>query len=111
MTKNELIKAIAKRLEVSQEQARKHLQATLSVIKDTIKNKENVVITDFGKFYISERKQRKGINPITKKAITLPAFSLPAFKVSETFKNYVNEKKAEKKQKLSASAKAKTLKK
>ena len=73
------------------EQTKALLNATLDAIVEVVKSNEKLLFSDFGAFYISHRSKRKGRNPATGKAITLPAFKLPAFKAGSTFKRALNE--------------------
>ncbi|MGE4546320.1 MAG: HU family DNA-binding protein [Desulfurella sp.] len=91
MTKNEFVKVLAKKTNISQEKAKEFLDATLSTIVETLKSGESVLFTGFGSFYVSNRAQRKGRNPQTGEAITIPAFKLPAFKVGAVFKEEINK--------------------
>jgi DNA-binding protein HU-beta len=91
MTKNEFVKVLAKKTNISQEKAKEFLDATLSTIVETLKSGDSVLFTGFGSFYVSNRAQRKGRNPQTGEAITIPAFKLPAFKVGAVFKEEINK--------------------
>ena len=44
---------------------------------------------DFGTFQITERKERKGINPITKEVINIPASKVVKFKPAKKLKEQV----------------------
>lgn len=75
MNKAELIKAAGVKKEA--------LDAILSAIEAAVKNGENVVIPGFGSFIVKERAERKGINPLTKEAIVIPAKKAVAFKAGK----------------------------
>ena len=47
------------------------VDGTLAVIKDTLANGEDVLISGFGKFHIRDKKARKGRNPKTGEAMTI----------------------------------------
>ncbi len=91
MTKNEFVKVLAKKTNISQEKAKELLDATLSTITETLKSGDSVLFTGFGSFYVSNRSQRKGRNPQTGETITIPAFKLPAFKVGAVLKEEINK--------------------
>ncbi len=105
MTKNEFVKELAKGTSISQDKAKEVLDATLSIITETLKSGNSVMLTGFGSFYISNRSERTGRNPQTGAKITIPAFKLPAFKVGATLKEEVN--KQEKPKKLNPKGKKK----
>jgi DNA-binding protein HU-beta len=98
MTKSEFVKVLAKKLNMSQDKTKEFLNATLDTIVEVVKSGDKVLFTDFGSFYVSNRAQRKGRDPQTGKAITIPAFKLPAFKTGAPFKNALNEQPKPKKE-------------
>lgn len=75
MNKAELVKAAGVKKEA--------LDAILNAIEAAVKNGENVVIPGFGSFVVKERAERKGINPLTKQAIVIPAKKAVAFKAGK----------------------------
>ncbi len=90
MTKTELIGALAERAGVTKTQAKKVLDAFWEVVSEALKKGEEVNIPGMGKFYLSERSERKGRNPRTGEVITIPARKLPAFKVGSELKKAVS---------------------
>jgi DNA-binding protein HU-beta len=91
MTKNEFVKFLSKKINMSQDQTKEFLNATLDAIVEVVKSGDKVLFTDFGSFYVSNRAKRKGRNPQTGKEIAIPAFKLPAFRAGAPFKNALNE--------------------
>ena len=87
MNKAELINAIVAKSEMSKKDADVALSAVIDSIKDALKAGEKVQITGFGTFDVKERKERTGINPLTKKAITIPASKTPVFKAGSKLKD------------------------
>lgn len=79
MTKEELIKKISQKAEVTQAVAKKCLDAFLETVKETVKKKEEVRLVGFGTFKVVKRKERKGKNPRTGEAITIPAKEVVKF--------------------------------
>ena len=61
----------------------------LDTIVDELKNGQKVQIVGFGTFESRERAARKGINPLTKQEISIPASKVPAFKAGKAFKDAV----------------------
>lgn len=93
MKKIELVRAIAKAAEMTQVQATEALDATLSIIKKTLKKKEDVRLVGFGSFKVTKRAARTGINPQTKKPIKIPACNVAKFVPGKELKELVNGKK------------------
>jgi len=80
MNKAELIKAIAKKAEVTQAVAEKCLNAFIDVITETLKDKkEEVKLVGFGTFKVVKRAARKGKNPRTGETIEIPAKEVVKF--------------------------------
>lgn len=80
MNKTELVNAAAKQANLTQDQAKAAVNATLDSIADAIKSEDKVTLLGFGTFSVSERAERKGINPATKQEITIPAKKVVKFK-------------------------------
>ena len=80
MNKTELVAKIAEGAGMSKVDAKKALEATLGAIKAAVKKSDKVALVGFGTFSVTKRGSRKGINPATKKAITIPAKKVVKFK-------------------------------
>ena len=111
MNKKELIDVAAKEAELSKKDVEKALKALtgagqsfqsfFDVIVAEVAKKGKVQLIGFGTFEARQRAARKGKNPRTKKEITIPAATVPAFKAGKAFKDAVNAKKPAKKAKKS----------
>ena len=80
MNKTELIEKIAEGAGLTKVDAKKALDATVAAIKDALAAGDKVALVGFGTFSVTKRDARKGINPATKKAITIPAKKVVKFK-------------------------------
>ena len=78
MNKTELVAKIAEGAGLSKVDAKKALDATKAV-----KKSDKVALVGFGTFSVAKRGARKGINPATKKAITIPAKKVVKFKAGK----------------------------
>lgn len=83
MNKTELVAKIAEGAGLSKVDAKKALDATLDAIKKAVKKSDKVALVGFGTFSVTKRGSRKGINPATKKAITIPAKKVVKFKAGK----------------------------
>ncbi len=70
----------------------KALDAILGSIQDAVAAGDKVQLIGFGSFESRDRQERKGINPVTGEAITIPATRVPAFMASKVFKEAVKPK-------------------
>ncbi len=89
MQKDELIQAIVKKTGLSKRQAAESLTVLLDEITKSLSRGEEVVLTGFGKFKISQRKERKGRNPKTGETIKIAARKAPVFKAGKVLKDAV----------------------
>ncbi len=92
MNKTELVKAVADRASISQVDAAKALDVFLDTIKGSLQSGDSVQLIGFGSFRVAERKARKGINPQTKKEITIAATKVPKFVPGKEFKDILAKK-------------------
>lgn len=85
MTKTQLIKQMAVKMESTQKDAEKALSAFLESVVETLSKGEDVNLVGFGKFYVKERASRIGRNPQTGEEIQIPACKVPSFKAGKGF--------------------------
>ena len=73
MHKTEFITSVAEKSGLSKTDAKKAVDAFIETVSDEMKAGGKVSLLGFGSFSISERGERKGVNPATKQTITIPA--------------------------------------
>lgn len=91
MNKVEMISAVVEKLAESEVKVTKkamteYVDAIFNTITDMVATGEDVKITGFGTFTVTERAEREGRNPATGETITIPATKAPKFKASSVFK-------------------------
>lgn len=96
MNKSELVKAIAKKADVTNANAQAVLEAFIDAVKTSLKKGDKIQLIGFGSFATVKREARKGVNPQTKKAIKIPAKKVAKFVPGKELKELVNGKKAKK---------------
>ena len=84
MNTTELIDAVAEANELSKGKAKDVVASLFSLVVDSAKRGEDVVITGFGRFFQKERPEREGRNPSTGAALTIPASKSIAFKMAKS---------------------------
>jgi DNA-binding protein HU-beta len=90
MTKQDLISSAAQAAGVTKKAAADVLEAVLGTITKSLMKGENVTITGFGTFRVSQRAARTGVNPRNPtEKIKIPAMKLPAFKAGKALKDSV----------------------
>ncbi|HEX7104294.1 MAG TPA: HU family DNA-binding protein, partial [Nitrolancea sp.] len=66
------------------------VNATFNAIQDALAKGDEVALTGFGTFRISERGSREGRNPQTGERITIPSRKSPSFKPGTQLKRAVS---------------------
>ena len=80
MNKTELIAKVAEGAGLSKVDAKKAIDAAIEAAKAALKKGDKVQIPGIITLSVEKRGARKGINPATKKAITIPAKKVVKFK-------------------------------
>ena len=79
MNKAELVEEVADQTALTKKRSKEAVDAVISTITDSLAREEKVTLVGFGTFQVMERKARKGVNPQTRQAITIPAKKVPKF--------------------------------
>lgn len=91
LTKETIINSIYNQVGLSKSQSRIVVERLLEIIKETLKNGENILISGFGKFEIKEKSARRGRNPQTTEDLQLRARRVVVFKTSGVLRNSINK--------------------
>ncbi len=89
MTKEQLVEAVASKLQLSKKQAGETLDAFLDEITNALVKGDKVVLTGFGIFRVAARKARVGINPRTGEKVQIAASKAPKFRAGKALKEAV----------------------
>ena len=73
-------------------QAREAVETILRIIKSSLENGDNVLLSGFGKFNVKNKNARRGRNPKTGESMMLEARNVITFKPSGLLREKVNEK-------------------
>ena len=68
------------------------VETVLQLIKNSLGNGNDVLLSGFGKFYVKDKSARRGRNPQTGDALLLDARRVVTFKPSGKLRKKVNEK-------------------
>lgn len=90
MNKAELISKVAEVNETTKKAAGEQVEAILAVITEALAEGQEVSLTGFGKFSVTERAAREGRNPQTGEAIQIAASKSPKFKAGKALKDMIN---------------------
>ncbi|MCD4716432.1 MAG: integration host factor subunit alpha [Desulfobacterales bacterium] len=91
LTKEAIINSIYNQVGLSKSQSRIVVEKLLEIIKETLKNGENILISGFGKFEVKEKSARRGRNPQTTEDLQLRARRVVVFKTSGVLRNSINK--------------------
>jgi DNA-binding protein HU-beta len=90
VTKQEFVDAVAQRSGLGKREAAQAVEAVLDTITDTLKRRDQINFTGFGKFATSERKARMGVNPRNPgEKVHIPAATVPKFTAGSSLKQSV----------------------
>ena len=90
LTKSDLIDSIYKKLEIQKQESVFAVESLLEIIKQTLESGEDILISGFGKFYVKEKKKRRGRNPQTGNDLLLDERRVVTFKCSGVLRDKIN---------------------
>ena len=90
LTKAQIVKSIQDQTGFPKNKCTELVEILLEVMKRTLENGEDILISGFGKFSLREKKERKGRNPATGKDMILEKRRVVTFKCSERLKDKIN---------------------
>lgn len=89
MTKDEFIRQVAAKANLSKKDAGAAVDAVLDTISGTLASGGDVAFTGFGKFVVQSRAARTGVNPRTGEKVRIPAGKVPKFTPGSVLKSSV----------------------
>lgn len=90
INKKELIQTVVSKNKLSTVKATEVIETILDTITTALVENQEVELKGIGRLKVSNRKERTGINPLTKEKITIPASKSLSFKASKTIKEKLN---------------------
>ena len=91
INKKLLAEAVVEKLGVTKKDATIAVEAIFEEISKALSEGNKVDISGFGKFEVTQRAERQGINPATKEKITIAASKSPKFKAAKSLKDAVKQ--------------------
>lgn len=73
MNKTDFIASVSEKSGLSKADAKKAVEAFVETVAEALGKGDKVALLGFGSFSVSERAARKGINPMTKQPLEIPA--------------------------------------
>ena len=91
LTKEQLITNLVTQLEMGRPESRQVVERLLKIMKDTLSQGEDLLISGFGKFSVRQKKVRRGRNPQTREGLILPARKVLVFRTSRVLRERINK--------------------
>ena len=86
INKTELARAVAEDTGLTNGQAKEAIEATLQQIENALISGDEIALSGFGRFAVSDRSARTGRNPQTGETIQIAASKVPRFQASAPLK-------------------------
>ena len=90
LTKSEIVDSVTDKLGVPRKTGIQTLETLLEIVKTTLENGEDVLVSGFGKFCVKEKTARRGRNPSTGKDMTLSGRKVVVFRCSHILREKIN---------------------
>ncbi|MDR2140815.1 MAG: integration host factor subunit alpha [Deltaproteobacteria bacterium] len=91
VTKERISAKIAEALSIQTEEARFYLDSLLEILKKSLAQNQDVLISGFGKFSVRRKTPRQGRNPQTGEPIELRGRRVVTFKLSGILRKKLSE--------------------
>ena len=92
LIKADIIEHIQENCWFTKEESTQFAEAILEILKQRLESGEDVLISGFGKFYVHDKRPRRGRNPQTGKDLMLDSRRVVGFKCSPVLKGKMNRK-------------------
>jgi len=90
LTKAQIVETICNQVGFSKNKSSEVVETLLEIIKSKLESGEDVLISNFGKFCVKQKDERKGRNPATGDAMMLAPRKVVTFKCSGKLRDRIN---------------------
>ena len=90
LTKVQIVESIQNQTGFPSNRSAAIVETFLEIIKNTLEYGEDVLISNFGKFCVNQKKERKGRNPATGEDMMLSSRKIVTFKCSDKLRERIN---------------------
>jgi integration host factor subunit alpha len=90
LTKAQIVETICNQIGFSKNKSLEVVETLLEIIKSRLKSGEDVLISNFGKFCVKQKDERKGRNPATGDAMMLAPRKVVTYKCSGKLRDRIN---------------------
>jgi integration host factor subunit alpha len=92
LTKKQIVETIQNQNGLSKSRSYQIVENLLELFKDTLASGEDVMISNFGKFCVNHKDERKGRNPATGEDLVLAPKKVVTFRCSGRLRDRINGK-------------------
>jgi integration host factor subunit alpha len=90
LTKDKLVSRLQTQLDLTKQESRQAVERLFEILKETLANGEDLLISGYGKFSVRQKNVRRGRNPQTKEALMLRPRKVLVFKASGVLRGRMN---------------------
>ena len=90
LTKDKMVSSLQTQLGLAKQDSRQAVERLFEILKDTLANGEDLLISGYGKFSVRQKNARLGRNPQTKETLMLKARKVLVFKASGVLRERMN---------------------
>jgi integration host factor subunit alpha len=91
LTKAQIVESVHNQTGFPQNRSSEIVETLLEIIKRTLASGEDILISNFGKFCVKEKMERKGRNPATGDDLMLEPRKVVTFTCSGKLRNKINK--------------------
>lgn len=91
MNKTQLVAELAKKMDISQREAKVIVDTVFEGLEEALIKGEKVELRDFGIFFVKEHKGFSRKNPRTGETIEVPRRKSPRFKEAKALREFINK--------------------
>ncbi|MFH1580894.1 MAG: integration host factor subunit alpha [Pseudomonadota bacterium] len=90
LTKIQIVESIHNEIGIPKNKSTEIVEILIEIVKRTLPSGEDVLISNFGRFCVKEKRERKGRNPATGDDLMLEPRKVVTFKCSGKLRDRVN---------------------
>jgi integration host factor subunit alpha len=93
LTKAKVVENLYEEMDLPRKECVEIVESILEIMKRSLENSEDVLISGFGKFRVKEKRARRGRNPATGDEMMLDPRRVVTFKCSGKLRDMINNQK------------------
>jgi integration host factor subunit alpha len=90
LTKEKMVTRLQTQLGLTKQESRQAMERLFEIMKDTLANGDDLLISGYGKFSVRQKNARRGRNPQTKETLMLKARKVLVFKAAGVLSVFVS---------------------